>query len=420
MTSQRLAAALVGATAGPLRYLASAQGVAASAPPAAGLIASCCVAASSARPQSVASWLLSLGTVRTAHGLAAVRVGACRRAPPFAAQHIAASCPATVPLALRASRSLPAPGTAVHPAAVRLLPPLSCAALGQQPGQGMATVAQLLGGARVPKKRHGKKRKVARLLEGNPYKKGICLRVYTTSPKKPNSGNRKLAKVQLSSGRPALAYIPGAPAHHGSPGPAGTPVQGGLGRTYIPGAYGVWWLAAFATGLRRSRLQAQQAHAPLPRPPLHAGEGHNLQEHSMVLVQGGGVRDLPGGFATLPKQAVNARPLLALHALAHTHKRPGSRGRSAASPLFSTHARLTIAGSLSRAHTHKPMLSTTQRTQQRSNQSQRAQSANAPPRPLLPCAGVKLRVVRGHYDCAGVKDRRKSRSRYGAKKPKAA
>ncbi|PNW87471.1 hypothetical protein CHLRE_02g144400v5 [Chlamydomonas reinhardtii] len=93
----------------------------------------------------------------------------------------------------------------------------------------MATVGQLLGGAR----KVAKTRKCRiRQLDGSPFKKGICLRVYTTSPKKPNSANRKLAKVQLSNGLKALAYIP--------------------------------------------------------------GEGHNLQEHSMVLVSGNGVRDLPG------------------------------------------------------------------------------------------------------------------------------
>ena len=100
-------------------------------------------------------------------------------------------------------------------------------------------------------------------LESNPQKKGVCIRVYTTTPKKPNSALRKVAKVRLSNGYEVIAYIP--------------------------------------------------------------GEGHNLQEHSIVLVRGGRVRDLPG---------------------------------------------------------------------------------------------VRYKIVRGVYDCAGVEGRKRSRSHYGAKKPK--
>jgi len=69
-------------------------------------------------------------------------------------------------------------------------------------------------------------------LKGNPQKRGVCTRVYTTTPKKPNSALRKVCKVRLSSGYEVSAYIP--------------------------------------------------------------GEGHNLQEHSIVLVRGGRVKDLPG------------------------------------------------------------------------------------------------------------------------------
>ncbi len=69
-------------------------------------------------------------------------------------------------------------------------------------------------------------------LEKNPQKKGVCLAVFTRTPKKPNSALRKVARVRLSNGREVTAYIP--------------------------------------------------------------GEGHNLQEHSIVLVRGGRVRDLPG------------------------------------------------------------------------------------------------------------------------------
>ena len=69
-------------------------------------------------------------------------------------------------------------------------------------------------------------------LKGNPQLRAVCLKVYTTTPKKPNSALRKVARVRLTNGYEVIAYI--------------------------------------------------------------AGEGHNLQEHSVVLVKGGRVRDLPG------------------------------------------------------------------------------------------------------------------------------
>ena len=69
-------------------------------------------------------------------------------------------------------------------------------------------------------------------LKGSPQRRGVCTRVYTNTPKKPNSAMRKVARVRLTSGVEVTAYIP--------------------------------------------------------------GEGHNLQEHSIVLVRGGRVRDLPG------------------------------------------------------------------------------------------------------------------------------
>lgn len=102
-------------------------------------------------------------------------------------------------------------------------------------------------------------------LIGNPQRRGVCTRVYTTTPKKPNSALRKVCKVRMTNGYEVTAYIP--------------------------------------------------------------GEGHNLQEHSIVLVRGGRVKDLPG---------------------------------------------------------------------------------------------VRYHIVRGKYDSAGVEDRKKSRSLYGAKRPKAA
>ena len=84
---------------------------------------------------------------------------------------------------------------------------------------------------RKPRKRKRAKSNTP-LLEGCPQKRGVCLQVKTVTPKKPNSALRKVARVRLSNGKEITAYI--------------------------------------------------------------GGEGHNLQEHSMVLVRGGRVRDLPG------------------------------------------------------------------------------------------------------------------------------
>ncbi len=92
----------------------------------------------------------------------------------------------------------------------------------------MATVNQLV--------RKGRARKLAKsnvpALEASPQKRGVCTRVYTTTPKKPNSALRKVARVRLTNGFEVSSYI--------------------------------------------------------------GGEGHNLQEHSVVLIRGGRVKDLPG------------------------------------------------------------------------------------------------------------------------------
>ena len=92
----------------------------------------------------------------------------------------------------------------------------------------MPTIQQLV--------RKGREDKVGKTktpaLKGSPQRRGVCTRVYTTTPKKPNSALRKIARVRLSNGKEVSAYIP--------------------------------------------------------------GEEHNLQEHSIVLVRGGRVRDLPG------------------------------------------------------------------------------------------------------------------------------
>ncbi|HLG01043.1 MAG TPA: 30S ribosomal protein S12 [Acidimicrobiia bacterium] len=92
----------------------------------------------------------------------------------------------------------------------------------------MPTIQQLVRKGRIDKT---KKVKTA-ALKGSPQRRGVCTRVYTQTPKKPNSALRKVARVRLTSGVEITAYIP--------------------------------------------------------------GEGHNLQEHSIVMVRGGRVRDLPG------------------------------------------------------------------------------------------------------------------------------
>jgi small subunit ribosomal protein S12 len=92
----------------------------------------------------------------------------------------------------------------------------------------MPTLNQLVRKGRKP---IPKKNKVP-ALQGCPQKRGVCTRVYTTTPKKPNSALRKVARVRLTNGEEVTAYIP--------------------------------------------------------------GEGHNLQEHSIVLIRGGRVKDLPG------------------------------------------------------------------------------------------------------------------------------
>jgi small subunit ribosomal protein S12 len=92
----------------------------------------------------------------------------------------------------------------------------------------MPTINQLLRKPRIPRRTRNK----VPALERCPQKRGVCTRVYTTTPKKPNSALRKVARVRLTNGFEVTSYIP--------------------------------------------------------------GEGHNLQEHSVVLIRGGRVKDLPG------------------------------------------------------------------------------------------------------------------------------
>lgn len=107
----------------------------------------------------------------------------------------------------------------------------------------MPTINQLVRKGRQQSKKKSKtpglqttmnalKRRRTKLPKGSAFKRGVCVRVYTTTPKKPNSALRKVARVRLSNGMEVTAYIP--------------------------------------------------------------GEGHNLQEHSIVMVKGGRVPDLPG------------------------------------------------------------------------------------------------------------------------------
>ena len=92
----------------------------------------------------------------------------------------------------------------------------------------MPTINQLI---RKPREAQKARNKVP-ALQASPQKRGVCTRVYTTTPKKPNSALRKVAKVRLTNGYEVIGYIP--------------------------------------------------------------GEGHNLQEHSVVMIRGGRVKDLPG------------------------------------------------------------------------------------------------------------------------------
>ena len=107
----------------------------------------------------------------------------------------------------------------------------------------MPTINQLVRKGRTPQKAKSK----VPAMEKNPQKRGVCTRVYTTTPKKPNSALRKVARVRLVNGIEVTAYIP--------------------------------------------------------------GEGHNLQEHSIVLVRGGRVRDLPGVRYHVIRGAYDAAPV---------------------------------------------------------------------------------------------------------------
>ena len=123
----------------------------------------------------------------------------------------------------------------------------------------MPTINQLVRRARQDVTEKSK----APALKSNPFKRGVCTRVYTTTPKKPNSALRKVARVRLTNQLEVTAYIP--------------------------------------------------------------GEGHNLQEHSIVLVRGGRVKDLPGVRYHIVRGTLDA---VGAAGPSNTNKKERSQGRS--------------------------------------------------------------------------------------------
>ena len=128
----------------------------------------------------------------------------------------------------------------------------------------MPTIQQLVRNGRVRMEDKSK----SPALAACPQRRGVCTRVYTTTPKKPNSAMRKVARVRLTNGKEVNAYIP--------------------------------------------------------------GEGHNLQEHSIVLVRGGRVKDLPGVRYHLVRGALDSRCTLSPGARC---ARLGRRGRPSSASL---------------------------------------------------------------------------------------
>lgn len=120
--------------------------------------------------------------------------------------------------------------------------------------------------------RNGRKRKKNRdttpALKGAPMRRGVCTRVYVVEPKKPNSAHRKMARVRLSSGLEVGAFIP--------------------------------------------------------------GEGHNLQEHSIVLVRGGRVKDLPGVRYKIVRGALDTAGVTERH---QSRSRYGAKKPTSATPV---------------------------------------------------------------------------------------
>ena len=126
----------------------------------------------------------------------------------------------------------------------------------------MPTISQLVRHGRKPKHKKSK----APALDGSPQKRGVCMRVYTVKPKKPNSAIRKVARVKLTNGMEVTTYIP--------------------------------------------------------------GEDHNLQEHSVVLIRGGRVKDLPGVRYHVIRGALDCSGVAPVGACAQGPKFPRNQSRS--------------------------------------------------------------------------------------------
>ena len=224
----------------------------------------------------------------------------------------------------------------------------------------MPTINQLLRKKRIKVKSRDK----VPALEKSPQKRGVCVKVYTTTPKKPNSALRKVARVRLSNGHEVTSYIP--------------------------------------------------------------GEGHNLQEHSVVLIRGGRVKDLPGvryhilrgnldtqGVANRKKRirplgrnkvpALEKQPLkrgVCVKVYTTTPKKPNSALRKVARVRLSNGFEVTayIPGEGHNLQEHSVVLIRGGRVKD------------------LP--GVRYHILRGNLDTQGVTARKQQRSKYGAKKGK--
>ena len=227
----------------------------------------------------------------------------------------------------------------------------------------MPTINQLINHGRLA----ARVKTASPALKSCPQKRGVCVRVYTTTPKKPNSALRKVARVRLTSGIEVTAYIP--------------------------------------------------------------GEGHNLQEHSIVLVRGGRVKDLPGvrykiirgsldtqgvknrkqarsryGAKKEKAPALQANPFrrgVCTRVYTTTPKKPNSALRKVARVRLTNQIEVTayIPGEGHNLQEHSIVLVRGGRVKD------------------LP--GVRYHIVRGTLDAAGVENRKQGRSKYGAKRPKA-
>jgi len=192
-------------------------------------------------------------------------------------------------------------------------------------------------------------------LKACPQKRGVCIRVYTATPKKPNSALRKVARVRLSNSMEVTAYIP--------------------------------------------------------------GEGHNLQEHSVVMIRGGRVKDLPGVRYHIIRGALDAIGVqkrrngrskygakqkrgVCIRVYTATPKKPNSALRKVARVRLSNSMEVTayIPGEGHNLQEHSVVMIRGGRVKD------------------LP--GVRYHIIRGALDAIGVQKRRNGRSKYGAKRPK--